>query len=119
MARMGYSKFYYDLTVRQKTVIMPSDIKKALKGITDKDPFAVYPYRALIFIGPGAVEKKGEAYVFTAKGSNQAYTLDFEKPPESLSGAVTLTGFVSEPEAKEGEAKPRPVIEVEEIEKTK
>ena len=114
---MGYSKFYYDLTVRDGKTLLPSDIRQALAKMSEADPFANYPYRALIYIGPGIVEKKGKEYVFTPRGSKQAYTLDFEKAPEDLSGRVIVTGFVEEPEVEEGEKKSRPVIEVEEIKK--
>ena len=114
---MGYSKFYYNLTVRASKTILPSDIRKALAKMLEADPFADYPYRALILIATGDVKKEGKEILFTPRGSKQAYTLDFEEEPENLSGTMTVTGFVEEPEGEEGKKKPRPVIEVEEIKK--
>ena len=117
MARRGYSKFYYELTVRADKTLLPSDIRKALAKMLEGDPFADYPYRSLLLVATGKVEKKGEEYVFTPRGSKQGYTLDFEEAPKELSGRVIVTGFVEEPEGEEGKKKPRPVIEVEAIKK--
>ena len=118
MARMGYSKFYYNLTVKASRTILPSDIRKALAKMLEADPFADYPYRALLLFATGTVEKKGKEILFTPRGSKQAYILDIEKVEENLSGRVTVSGFVEEPEVEEGEKKPRPVILVEEIRKS-
>lgn len=111
-AKMGRSKFYYELKVSESKTLLPSHIKKMCDQLQD------YSYRGFeITAISGKVEKSGEEYVFTARGSNQKYALkpsdDLKKLVAGGKSQVTLAGTLEEPEAKGGK-KPLPLIEVSE-----
>ncbi len=94
-SRVGGDKFHYDLEISEAKTVTPSQIEALVKKLED------YSYKGLEITSiTGAVEKTGEAYVFTARGSNQKYALKANEELKRLVAAgkksVTLAGQVTE-----------------------
>lgn len=116
-AKMGKNKFHYDLKIAEGKTLLPSHIQDMVKKLQD------YSYRGFeITAISGKAEKKGDGYVFSARGSKQQYALkasdDLKKLVAAGKADVTLAGEVTEPDATEAEKKngkkPLPVLEVTE-----
>ena len=110
---MGKNKFFYDLKVQESKPLLPSTIKALLKKLED------YGYVSFEVKGlAGTVEKSGDGYVFTGRGSKQAYGLtpsaELKKLVEGGKTSITLTGKVLQEDGKDA----RPSIEVTEAKET-
>ena len=95
LARMGASKYFYDLTVKETKSVLPKAIQDLAKKLED------YEYVGLVITSiSGVAEKSGEGYVFTARGSNQKYQLKANDALKKLVGdgkaKVTLAGKVAQ-----------------------
>jgi hypothetical protein len=99
--------------VLETKMILPSAIAKGLP----ED----YTFESASYTLAGTVEKKDEAYTFTARASNQKFTLkvtdDLKKLVADGKVKLTLTGSVTEPDEEKGK-KPDPVLEVSEAKVT-
>ena len=87
LGRDRESKFYYNLQISETKAILPSTIRKMLadlKASSKGDDDFGYNSFELTSIS-GTVEKSGEAWKFTARGSNQKYDL---VPNEALKKLV-------------------------------
>lgn len=99
--------------MQESKPLLPSAIKALLKKLED------YGYVSFEVKGlAGTVEKSGDGYVFTGRGSKQAYGLtpsaDLKKLIEAGKTSVTLTGKILQEDGKDA----RPVIEVSEAKET-
>jgi len=110
---MGKNKFFYELKVQENKPLLPSTIKALLVKLEDYG-FVGLEVKDLA----GTVEKSGDAYVFTARGSKQAYGLkptgDLKKLVDGGRTAVTLAGLVVQGDEKGS----KPSIEVSEAKET-
>jgi hypothetical protein len=100
------SKFYFNIAVSESKSVVPQtiramleELKKETKG--DED----YPYNSMVLTAiTGKVEKSGDAWTFTARGSNQKYDLvandAVKKLVESGKSLLTLAGKVSDEQGK-------------------
>lgn len=104
-------KTEYVVKVLENKWLAPATIDKALRAAPDGG----YTYQGMTVEIAGAVAKDGDRWVFTARASNQKFTLkveDEDAKKEVADGRkLVLTGEVTEPEEKDGK-KPPPVIEV-------
>ncbi len=98
-ARMGQSKFFYEIKVKEAKTLLPSAILDMVKKLED------YAYVGMTITEiSGTAEKSGADYVLVARGSNQKYVL---KPTEALKklvgegkAKVTLAGKLSQEKDK-------------------
>jgi len=100
------SKFFFNLSIAESKAVLPQtirtmleELKKETKG--DED----YPYNSMVLTAiTGKVEKAGDAWTFTARGSNQKYDLvandAVRKLLESGKSLLTLAGKVSDEQGK-------------------
>jgi len=100
------SKFYFNIAVAEGKSVVPQtirtmreELKKETKG--DED----YPYNSMVLTAiTGKVEKAGDAWTFTARGSNQKYELSpneaMKKLFESGKSLLTLAGKVTDEQGK-------------------
>jgi len=99
--------------VIETKMILPAAISKGLP----ED----YTFESATYTIAGTVEKKDDAYTFTARVNNQKFTLkaneDLKKLVADGKVKLTLTGLVTEPEEKDGK-KPLPNLEVSEAKAT-
>ena len=94
-ARMGQSKFYYDLKVKEAKTLLPSAVVEMCKKLED------YAYVGMTITSiSGTAEKSGADYVFLARGSNQKYALKANDALKKLVGdgkaKVTIAGKVAQ-----------------------
>ena len=109
-AKVGEKKNLYVLKVLEKKAIFPSHVKAALpEG---------YEFKGISIEVTGSVEKKGDSYVFTARGSKQAYAL---KANDELKKLVAdgKTKLEISGKVKESEEKDPPRIEVSKAKEVK
>ena len=110
---MGKNKFFYDLKVLENKPLLPSTIKALLVKLEDYG-FVGLEVKELA----GTVEKAGDGYVFTARGSKQASglkpTADLKKLVDGGKTAGTLTGMIAQGDEKGA----KPSIEVAEAKET-
>lgn len=97
------SKYFYDVEVQEKKPLLPSRVQKMCKDLEDYDYIGL-EIRAIA----GTVEKKGDTYVLTARGSKQEYQLkageDLRKLVDGGKSALTLGGKVTEAKGADGKA---------------
>ena len=94
-ARMGQSKFFYDLKVKEAKTLLPSAVVEMCKKLDD------YAYVGMTITAiSGTAEKSGADYVFLAQGSNQKYALKANDALKKRVGdgkaKVTLAGKVTQ-----------------------
>ena len=110
---MGKNKFFYDLKVLENKTLLPSTIKALLKKLEDYG-YVSFEVKELA----GTVEKSGDGYLFTARGSKQVYGLsasaDLKKLVDGGKSALTLTGKVQQGDGKDA----KPSIDVSEVKET-
>lgn len=109
-AKKGEKKNLYVLKVLESKVVFPSHVKKALPK--------EYEFKSLTIEAVGAVEKKGDNYLLTARGSKQSYALkandELKKLVADGKTKLRISGKV-----KESEEKDPPRIEVAEAKEVK
>ena len=100
------SKFYFNLTISEGKSVLPQairkmleDLKKETKGDDD------YPYNSMVITSiTGKVEKSGEAWSFTARGSGQKYGLvpndALKKLVDAGKSTITVAGKVTDENEK-------------------
>ena len=71
------SKFYFNLTISESKSVVPQTIRKMLEELkTETKGDEDYPYNSMELTSmTGKVEKAGEGWTFTARGSNEKYHL--------------------------------------------
>ena len=102
---LGYdreSKFYFNLTIAEDKIVLPSTIRKVLENLKqetkgDDD----YPFNSMAMTAiTGTVEKAGEKWTFKARGSGQVFELVSNEPLKQLIAAgktlVTVAGKVTD-----------------------
>ena len=96
--KVGKSKFFFEMRVLENKPLLPSQLRKFAKKLDDDYPFAGLEVRDLA----GQVEKAGDAWTFTARGSNQKYALtpsdELKKLVAGGKTALTLGGRVVQKE---------------------
>jgi hypothetical protein len=100
------SKFYFNIAVSESKAVLPQTIRKMLEELkTETKGDEDYPYNSMVITAiTGTVAKDGDAWTFTARGSNQKFAL---APNESLKKLVeggktllTLAGKVTDEQGK-------------------
>lgn len=109
----GRDKYFYELRVLESKALLPSQFDKFFKDVKKANPDADYPYRGLEIEAAGAIEKSGDGWLFTARGSKQKYALSSKDALKAAAG-VTVSGKVTESPEKDGK-KQLPVIEVKSV----
>jgi hypothetical protein len=100
------SKFYFNLAIAEGKAVVPQTIRKMLEDLkTETKGDEDYPYNSMVITAiTGKVEKSGEAWTFTARGSNQRYELApneaLRKMLDSGKSLVTLAGKVTDEQGK-------------------
>jgi hypothetical protein len=91
-------KMLYDLQVVEGKSLTPAGLKKALAAAGDAPDD--YEYKGFEVELAGKVEKSGDGYTFTARGSNQKFSVpsheDVKKLADAGKSGLTLTGMVTE-----------------------
>jgi hypothetical protein len=100
------SKFYFNLTISENKSVVPDTIRKMLEALKkeskgDED----YPYNSFEITSiTGKVEKSGDAWAFTARGSGQKYDLVSSEALKKLVAAgktqATVAGKVTDEQGK-------------------
>ena len=111
--KLGKNKFFYEMKILENKPLLPGQLRKVAKALED------YGYVSFEVKGlAGTVEKSGDGYVFTGRGSKQAYGLtpsaELKKLVEAGKTSVTLTGKILQEDGKDA----RPSIEVTEAKET-
>ena len=93
--KLGRNKFFYELKILENKGLLPSQLRKVAKALED------YPYAGLEVQGlSGIVEKSGDSFTFTTRGSKQKYALkasdELKKLVASGKAGVTLSGTVTQ-----------------------
>ena len=96
------SKFFFNLTISEDKIVLPATIRKMLDELKketkgDED----YPYNSMVMTAiTGKVEKAGEKWTFTARGSGQKFELvpndDLKKMVDAGKTLVTVAGNVTD-----------------------
>ena len=111
LAKAGKNGSFYNLTVLENKALLPSQISGAL-------PTRSHYKEMTLSALAGTVEKSGEEYVLTARGSNRKYALKtndvLKKCVSKGTSKVIVTGKVEERRDMEGR-KLLPVIDVTEV----
>jgi hypothetical protein len=100
------SKFFFNLTISEGKSVLPRNIRKMLEELkTETKGEEDYPYNSMMITSiTGKVEKAGEAWTFTARGSGQKYGLlpndALKKMVDAGKTTLTLAGKVSDENAK-------------------
>ncbi|HVE38334.1 MAG TPA: hypothetical protein VNM14_00515 [Planctomycetota bacterium] len=100
------SKFYFNLEISENKSVLPQAIRKMLEDLkTETKGDEDYPYNSMVITAiTGKVEKSGDAWTFTARGSNQKYDLAateaLKKMVESGKSLLTVAGKVSDEQGK-------------------
>jgi hypothetical protein len=100
------SKFYFNIAVAENKAVLPQTIRKMLEELkTESKGDEDYPYNSMVITAiTGKVEKSGDAWSFTARGSNQKFDLApndaLKKLVESGKSQLTLAGKVSDEQGK-------------------
>jgi hypothetical protein len=100
------SKFYFNIAVAENKAVLPQTIRKMLEELkTESKGDEDYPYNSMVITAiTGTVAKSGDAWAFTARGSNQKYDLApndaLKKLVESGKSLVTLAGKVTDEQGK-------------------
>lgn len=100
------SKFYFNIAVAEGKSVVPQTIRKMLEELkTETKGDEDYPYNSMVLTAiTGTVGKSGDAWTFTARGSNQKYELSpneaMKKLVESGKSLLTLAGKVTDEQGK-------------------
>ncbi len=100
------SKFYFNLAISENKALLPQTIRKMLEDLkTETKGDEDYPYNSMVITAiTGKVEKSGDAWTFTARGSNQKYDLAptdaLKKLVESGKSLLTVAGNVRDDQGK-------------------
>ena len=100
------SKFYFNIAVAENKAVLPQSIRKMLEELkTESKGDEDYPYNSMVITAiTGTVARSGDAWTFTARGSNQKYDLvpndAVKKMVESGKSLLTLAGKVTDEQGK-------------------
>lgn len=97
-------KNFYDVVLKESSILLPSRLEKMAKDLMDEYPFVELRYEDL----GGTVEKGADGWVLTARGSNQKFRLELAEGIRLPEGAsrVSVSGGVTQDKAKK-DALPR------------
>lgn len=91
-------KNFYDVVLKETSILLPSRLEKLAKDLMDEYPFVELRYEGL----GGKLEKGAEGWTLTARGSTQKFRLELAEGVQIPEGAaeVKVSGGVLQDPAK-------------------